>query len=575
MLLTGIIPIGSIVVMAIVRVLTLILALLPISSAQAENPHERHRKVDALFAPWDGTTTPGCAVAVSRDGALDYARGYGMASLEYDVAITPESIFHAASVSKQFTAFAIGLLAQDGKLSLDDDVRKYLPELPDYGHKVTLAQMVHHTAGMREEFHLMYLAGWRYDDPRTEADALRISAMQRALNFIPGTEPLYSNSHYTPLAMVIQRVSGQPLRAFAEERIFRPLGMTDTRFQDGHTEVVRRRATGYRAAEEGRWRVSLPRSDFAGASNLMTTVGDLLKWQQNLIDARVGGRALVDWMQTSATLNNGEAIGYGGGLRIGHYRGLRTVAHDGADAGYRSDVVAFPDQKLVVVALCNSATIVPGALTRKVAEVYLGDRMTAETPTIKMSAPELSALTGTWWSPAEDAIVRLSVKDGMLRVAGSPDPLLPIGNGVFRVGGLTGMTGEWRFSAPASAPRELRITDAWPMPRLFTRLTAPVPSASALTAYAGQFRSEEVDMTYTVRAENGKLSLRWAREMSLTLEPVGGDHFIDGIYTVTFTRAPSGDVNGLTISTRRVRRLRAERLASPTPTQARALASHE
>jgi CubicO group peptidase (beta-lactamase class C family) len=377
MLLTGIIPIGSMAVMAIVRVIrvvfvavlvAVVVAFGGVSGAWAE---KRHTQVDALFAPWSGTTTPGCAVAVSRDGALDYARGYGMGSLEYDVAITPESIFHVASVSKQFTAFAIGLLAQDGKLSLDDDIRKYLPELPDYGQTVTIAQMVHHTAGMREEFHLMYLAGWRYDDPRTEADALRISAKQRALNFAPGAEPLYTNSHYTLLAMVVQRVSGKPLREFAEERIFRPLGMTDTRFQNGHTEVVRRRASGYRAAEEGRWRVSLPRSDFVGASNLMTTVGDLLKWDQNLIDARVGGRALVDWMQTSATLN-------------------------------------------------------------------------------------------------------------------------------------------------------------------------------------------------------GKLLLRWARDMSLTLEPVGGDHFVDGIYTVTFTRAVSGDVNGLTISTRRVRRLRAERVVSPMPTQARA-----
>jgi CubicO group peptidase (beta-lactamase class C family) len=538
----------------------------------ADGSADRHKQVDALFAPWNGTTTPGCAVAISRDGVLDYARGYGMSNLEYDVAITPESIFNVASVSKQFTAFAIGLLAQEGKLSLQDDIRKYVPELPDYGHTVTIAHMLHHTAGLREESHLLYLAGWRSEDPRTEADTLRISAKQRALNFAPGTEVVYSNTHYTLLATVVHRVSGMPLRVFAEERMFRPLGMTDTHFQDDHTEVVRRRAWGYRALEGGGWRVTLPTSDQYGAGNLLTTVGDLLKWEENLIHARVGGRALVDAMQTSATQNDGQAIGYGGGLRVGRYRGLRTIGHDGLDAGYRADVVAFPDQRLVIVALCNGATIAPGDLTRKVADAYLGDRLVTETlPAVKVPEAELSALAGVYWSAASDAVVRLEVKDGVLRVDGSPDPLVPLGDGLFRVSGLTH---EWRFSAPAAGtpantPRELQITDFWPSPRMFTRVTAPVPSASALAAYAGQYRSDEVDTTYTVRVENGKLSVRWARETSFTLEAVGSDHFIDGAYTVSFTRGASGDVDGLTISTRRVRRLRAERLAAAAPTTRR------
>lgn len=550
--------------MRITQFLFLMVAIVAAWAAQASAatwPADRHKKVDAVFAPWNSTATPGCAVAISTDGVLDYARGYGMSNLEYDIAIAPDSIFHVASVSKQFTAFSIGLLAQEGKLSLDDDIRKYLPELPDHGNKVTIAQMLHHTAGLREEFHLMYLAGWRYEDPRNEADALWISAKQRALNFVPGTEPLYSNPHYTLLGIVVQRVSGISLRKFADERIFRPLGMTDTHFQDGYTEVVRRRASGYRAAESGKWRVNVPRSDYVGASNLLTTAGDLLKWEENFVHARVGGRALVDWMQTSGKLNNGEAIGYGGGLRIGQYRGLRTIGHDGADAGYRSDVVSFPDQRLVIAALCNSATIDPNALTRKVAEAYLGDRLPSEVlSSVKVLEAELSALAGTYWCAASDGVERLSVKEGVLRVNGSPNPLVPIGDGVFRV---SGSTHEWRFSTPvAGAPRELRITDAWPMPRIFTRLTTPVPSASVLAAYAGQYRSDEVDMSYTVRVEKGKLSVNWARGAALTLEPVGGDHFIDGIYTVTFTRAASGDVNGLTISTRRVRRLRAERIAA-------------
>jgi len=553
--------------MHIVRTLTLIATLV----SSAAHAADRHAQVDALFAPWTGTATPGCAVAIRQAGTPDYVRSYGMASLEYGVPITPDSIFHVASISKQFTAFAIGLLAQEGKLSLDDDIRKHVPELPDFGHTVTIAQMLHHTAGLREEFHLLYLAGWHYDDPRTEADALRISARQRALNFAPGTESLYTNSHYTLLAIVVQRVSGTPLREFAHERIFRPLGMTDTHFQDGHTEVVRRRATGYSAGAAGTWRTNVPRSDLVGPSNLLTTVGDLLKWEQNLIDARVGGRTLIDWMKTSATLNDGEETGYGAGLRIERYRGVRAVSHDGADAGYRADAVTFPDQQLTIVALCNGASIAPGVLTRKIADIYLGDRLSpAMPPVVQVPETELSALAGVYWSEVSDEIVRLEVKDGALRPVGSPDPLVPIGARVF---GVSGQAHEWRFSAavPASgagaaanAPIELRIRDFWPKPRIFTRLTAPLPSASVLASFAGEYRSDETDMTYTARVENGKLSLRWARGSALTLEAVGGDHFIDGIYIVTFTRSPSGEVDGLTISTRRVRRLRADRLAAPS-----------
>jgi len=580
--------------MRFIRVLVLMVALVAVSAAQAafvhaqaantapagDLPADRHKQVDAIFAPWSGTTTPGCSVAISRDGVLDYARGYGMANLEYDIALTPDSIFDVASVSKQFTAFAIGLLAQEGKLSLEDDVRKYVPELADYGHKVTLAHLLHHTAGMREEAHLLYLAGWRSGDWKTDADVLRILTKQRAPNFAPGAEVVYSNSHYALLATVVTRVSGMPLRRFAEERIFKPLGMTDTRFPDGHTEVVRRRASGYSPAAGGGWRVSVSKSDNYGAGNLLTTVGDLLKWEENLLHARVGGRALADMMQASGTLNGGLAIRYGGGLRLGRYRGLRTVGHDGSAGGFRAGVIAFPERRFVIAMLCNNGAIAPDEIIPRMADVYLGDRPAADTrTTVKVPDAELSALAGTYWNALFDGVLRLEAKDGTIRVVGSPETLEPIGHGVFRVNGVFGSSGlpyEWRFiapaGAPANAPRELQIWESWPTPRIFTRLTAPVPSAAALAAYAGQYRSEDVDMTYTVSVENGRLSVRWARGSAFTLEAVGGDHFSEGGYTVTFTRAASGEVDGLTFSTRRVRRLRAERLAAPAPASATARA---
>lgn len=533
------------------------------AQAASAGPADRHKEVDAIFAPWDSRTTPGCAVGISRDGALEYTRGYGMSNLEYDIPITPQSIFHVASISKQFTAFSIGLLAQDGKLSLDDDIRKYLPEMPDYGKTITIAHLIHHTNGLREQGQLLNLAGWRNDDLYTEADILWALTRQRSLNFEPGTEVLYGNAAYTLLAVIVRRVSGTSLRAFADERIFQPLGMANTHFRDDHTEIVPRRASAYSIRAGGSWQISVPNIDHYGSTSLLTTVGDLLKWEQNLLDARVGGKALIASMRTSGTLNDGTETRYGGGLGLAGYRGLRMVSHDGADGGYRAEATLFPDQGLAIVALCNGSTIAPTDLVRKVADVYLRDRMAAPAlpPAVSMPEAEQSALAGVYWSPLTDEVVRMEWKDGALRQVGVPTAFVPIGNGAFRPGEATHV---WRFSAPAAdAARELSIKDFWPTTRPFTHVTAPMPTDSALASFAGQYRSDEVDATYTVRVADGKLAISWPRRGEVALEAVGGDRFIGSRGTVTFTRAASGGVNGLTISNRRLRRLHAERLAPP------------
>lgn len=529
-------------------------------------PADRHQQVDALFASWTGTTTPGCSVGISRDGALDYARGYGMSNLEYGVPISPDSVFYIASITKQFTAFSIGLLAQEGKLSLDDDIRKYVPEIPDYGKKITVAQLVHHTNGLREQGQLLNLAGWRGEDLSTQADMLQVLARQRGTNFEPGTEVLYGNTGYTLLATIVQRVSGKSLQAFADERIFKPLGMADTHYRGDHAEVVPRRASAYSTRQGGGWRISVPNISYYGSTGVYSTVGDLLKWEQNLVDARVGTPALTTWMQTSGSLNDGTAIQYGGGLRLAGYRGLRAVGHDGIDSGYRTEAILFPDQRLAIVALCNGATIMPGDLVRKVADVYLGDQMTAPAliPAVNMPEAEQSALAGVYWSPLTDEVVRIEWKDGALRQAGSPVAFVPIGGGAFRPGEAAH---EWRFippaaGAPAGAQPELRIKDFWPTYRAFTRVVAPLPTATALAVFAGHYRSDETDMTYTVRIVDGKVMLSWPRQYDVALDAVGGDRFLGSRGTVTFTRKASGEVEGLTISNRRLRRLHAERLVA-------------
>jgi CubicO group peptidase (beta-lactamase class C family) len=526
----------------------------------------RHREVDALFAPWTGAATPGCALGISRNGALDYARGYGMSNLEHGVPITPRSIFHIASISKQFTAFAIGLLARDGKLSLDDDIRKYLPEMPDYGKTITIAHLIHHTDGLREQGQLLNLAGWRGDDLYTQEDVLWALSRQRHLNFDPGTEIVYGNAAYTLLAVIVQRVSGKPLREFADERIFKPLGMRDTHFHNDHTEMVKGRAAAYSPRAGGGWSVSIPHIDHYGSTSLFSTVGDLLAWQRNLADFRVGGKALATWMQTSGTLSDGTAIGYGGGLRVGAYRGLPMISHDGADAGYRTDAVFFPDQRLAIVALCNGASIAPAELTRKVADIYLRARMTAPalTPALPAAGGAPAAWAGVYWSAQTDEIVRLEWKEGGLRPAGAAMPLVPIGADLYRPGDLSH---EWRFVAPAAAdapnaPLELRIRDFWPTTRTFTRIAEAPPGPTELRAFAGRYHSDETDMRYAVRLSEGRLRLSWPRQYDVALEPLGGRRFLSSLGTVTFTQKADGAIDGLTISNRRLRKFRLARLDS-------------
>jgi CubicO group peptidase (beta-lactamase class C family) len=540
--------------------------------AGAATHPDRQAQIDEIFRPWSGRTTPGCAVAVSIGGALSYADGFGMSDLEDEVEITPRSVFAVASISKQFTVFSIGLLAQEGKLALDDDIRKYVPEMPDYGSPITISQLIHHTNGLRDQGPLLALAGWRPGDLYTEDDVLWVLPRQRDLNHKPGSEVVYGNSGYTLLALIVRRVSGRPLRAFANERIFEPLGMKDTHFSDDHNEIVPRRAVGYSPRAGGGWSRNVPKIEHYGSNGLFSTVGDLLRWQQNLTDGRIGGSALVTWMKTSGSLDDGVRINYGGGLRLGVYRGLRTVGHDGVDGGYRAEAVLFPDQGVAVVALCNASTIAPVDLTRRVAEVYLGDQMRSPAlpPAVEVSEADQSQWAGNYWSQATDEVVQIEWKDGALRQIGSSTPLVPIGGDVFRP---SDQPHEWRFVRPSTGvPGEqpqLHIRDAWPTFRTFRRLTSPTASITDLSAFAGQYWSAEADMTYTVEVLHGRLKLAWPRGYDLGLEQVGRDLFVSSRGTVTFRRAQSGRVSGLTMSNRRLRRLAAERVQGTKKAAAR------
>jgi CubicO group peptidase (beta-lactamase class C family) len=341
--------------------------------------------IDRLYAPMAHSGSPGCAAGVYQDGAVVFARGYGFADLTNDVPITPTTRFTIGSVSKQFTAASIALLVRAGRLSLDDDVRKYIPELPQYPALVTIGHLVHHTSGVRDFWELVDFAGMRPDDGYTADDMLNLAQHQERLNFTPGSEYRYSNTGYLLLGIVVKRVTGQSLRRFADSAIFKPLGMTGTMFLDDHNEIVPRRAAAYQP-DHGGYKIDVWNNDIVGQGGIVTTIGDLQKWDENFYSARVGGPEFVKLIQSVVPLTGGKANKYAFGLEIGDYRGARLVSHTGSTGGYRAAIYRFPDQHTSVAMLCNVTTANTSSLSFAMADAVLAEKLGARDSVARVGA---------------------------------------------------------------------------------------------------------------------------------------------------------------------------------------------
>jgi CubicO group peptidase (beta-lactamase class C family) len=479
-----------------------------------------------------------------------------MANLETGTAITPASIFHVASISKQFAAFAVALLAEDGKLSLDDDIRKYVPEIPSYARPITIRNLIHHTSGLRDQWSLLAMADWRSDDLITEDDVLSIVSRQKELNFQPGDEYIYSNTGYTLLAVIVKRVSGKSLREFSDARIFRPLGMTSTHFHDDHTMVVPGRTSAYIPRQGGGWMVSIPVFDTYGATSLFTTFADLLKWEQNFADTKVGSRALIEKAQQPTTLTSGRPLNYGYGLSIETYRGLKAVGHGGADAGYRSDVIRFPDTGLAIAVMCNAANAGPNNLSRRVADVLLEKQLApaparpapgAPAPTV--SAEQAARVAGVYRRQGVDEAYEFVAKDGRLTMmpfniplrAFSPDSFAPEGGGPSFVA----------QGPPGPAPLVRAYLGGAPV--LLDRVPKFTPTTAELDAFTGTYYSEELDVRYTITRKDSVLSLNLRRRGKLDMRPSFPDAFnVQQLGTVRFIRE-KGKVTSFRVTQTRVR----------------------
>jgi CubicO group peptidase (beta-lactamase class C family) len=387
-------------------------------------------EVDRLFAKWDVDGSPGAVLGILKDGRIIYARGYGIANLEYDIPITPQTVFRLNSLSKQFTAMCIAILVDQKKVSLNDDIRKYIPEMPEFNPPVTIGHLVHHTGGVRDYLVLQGLAGRSGGYFYTSPEVAELLSRQKALNFKPGNEYSYSNSGYFLLAEIVGRVSGIKTSEFAKKEIFDKLRMGSTHFHDNPKMIVKNRATGYLQKEGGGFKIHETQLDMIGDGGIFTTIEDYLRWDQNFYNNRLGhgGQDLINLVFSPAKLNDGKETDYAFGLRVSKYRGLRTISHGGSFVGFRSHYVQFPDFRFSVVIFSNLGSFNPGEIAMRIADLYLVDqftepgtarseRTTRKTPEpIKLSSEQLKRFVGNYYSDELDATAIIEEVTGNLEL---------------------------------------------------------------------------------------------------------------------------------------------------------------
>jgi CubicO group peptidase (beta-lactamase class C family) len=500
------------------------------------------QRVDKIFAGYDKSDSPGCSLGVIQNGAFVYRKGYGMGSLELGVPLSSQSVFYMGSVSKQFTAASIALAAEQGFLSLDDNVRKYIPEVPDYARPITLRQMLHHTSGIPDATSMLGIAGRNIEDLHPTAELMGFVVRQKALNFNPGDKYLYSNTNYFLLAEAVKRATGKPLSEFAAENIFKPLGMTRTRFDDDHTVVVPGRVAAYRPGKDGGFLVDWSTNyEIVGQGGLMSTVDDLLLWDRNFYNNKLGKGTLLKEMQSPGVLNSGAESNYALGLILSAYRGLPIVEHSGGAFGYRSEILRFPQQKFTVVTLCNVASANPARLSREVADVYLARQLQPAPSSATAPGFDPALFAGKYFEGRTHYLTSFAVERGSLVLEG--DTLQPMGPNRFE----DPINGATVVFTSSSGPMKATVTYNNAVTFDGTRIKDFIVADQSLAVYAGAYKSDELDATYRLSVEAGSLTLRVNWNPAVRLQPIVQDEFDAGGMTLVFHKENANRVSGLSV----------------------------
>jgi len=509
--------------------------------ASAERAFEKYTK--ASVAP-----APGCAAAVSLNGETVFEKAFGLADLEHNVANTPQTIFESGSVAKQFTAASLVLLQLEGKLNLDDPVRKYIPELPDYGSPLTIRHLLNHTSGIRDWGTVLSLTGaGRGERVVTQDLALDMITHQRALDFKPGAEYSYSNSGYNLAAIIVERVSKQKFPAFVEERLFKPLGMKNSSWRDDYQRIVPGRAQAYSRQGTEAWRLNMPFMNVYGNGGMLTTVGDWMKWNA-MLDSHSLGAPLVDALETRGVLNDGRKISYALGLNVDTYKGLKDVSHGGSTAGYQTFLARYPNNKVSIGVMCNGTSPSAGGIAAAITDEIFGPYPeNPKSEPAKVSEDELKKFVGVWRNEKTHAPARFVFENGVSRWSGAR--LVPIGGGQFAVN-----SNQLKFTFDKDGRAvSAETVDSDGEVRRFLPETEWKPTPDDLTTFTGTWFSDEAGATISVVLDGDKAFLRQRPALSLPMQPLYKDHFDVQGYVIWFTRDMNGKVDRLHAGAPRMR----------------------
>jgi CubicO group peptidase (beta-lactamase class C family) len=483
-----------------------------------------------------------------------------MANLEHGVPISPKTVFYIGSCSKQFVTACVVLLSLQNKLSLDDDIHTYIPEIPAYNHPVLVKHLIHHTSGLRDYLTLLDIAGIDFGTFHQQ-EAVELVARQKELNFIPGKEYLYSNSGYLLLAEIVNRVSGQSLREFADKNIFQPLGMENSFFHDDYQKIIPNRAAGYYAEEKGEFSNFVSTFDCVGSGGLFTSVGDLFLWDQNFYHKKIGGEKFIEQMFTTGKLNNGQTLDYAFGLRINEYRGLRSEFHSGSLGGYKSGMIRFPEHKFSVICLSNLSTFEPLSLCRKTADIYLREHYLKEEKVIspyKFPKETLQEKIGYYLEPGTKSYLNFFLRGGqpIVRLSGKNISLKSVSETEF-----------YGIDTPSSLiikferhrkNKSFLMKVIWEgkKPMTYENVKIVKPSLEGLKEYCGDYYNDELSVTYSIGLREEKLYFTQRNAPSGDLRPTTPDAFRIRDYYLQFTRNPEKKVRGFSLNAGRVRKLK-------------------
>lgn len=529
---------------------------------------ENFQQIDALFKQWDTTHSPGCALAVVKNGEIIHKNGFGMATLEHSVTNEPDTAFYIASTSKQFAALQIALLEEEGLLSVEDDVRKYIPELPDYGRPIQIQHLIHHTSGLRDFLELNGISGRHSDELITPEDALRLIRKQKQLNFQPGERYLYSNSGYFLLSQIVERVTGKTMRKYGEDHVFTPLGMVHTHFHDDRTEPVRNRAIGYHPDNEKGFRINVPGLETVGSGGIYSTVEDLALWDRNFYNNILGKASpqLMERILECGVLNDGEVLDYAFGITVQDYKGTKKVGHSGGYGGYSAEFVRFPEHNLTIICLSNNSTLPAPTMALKVADLLLKDFLKEDAASkpeeispVELDKDVLRQNSGYYYNPEGEMVLKFEVKEETLGLDFRETffPLSPVSATHF-----------FLLNAPIRAEitfdvqngRQVALVDfkRGKEPEVLQHIPLRSLSTQEAESLTGQYFSDELEITASIFLKDSKLILQLGRHSGEMIAGEAGLFVIEGdaISRTLLSANTDGSVSWFDLNSGRVRNLR-------------------